>query len=221
MSSSRIWTIADGEGQLARPSSCRAGRRCRRHRHRPSGGFRWSPSTPGTGRPRSGSGRATRTRSRSSARHARPAGPTMPRSNTGAVSPTIHAIIDQQREPHHQRQPDADLAAPSAAAASGSLFDRIEMKMRLSMPSTTSITIRVSERGPGGRIGEQFERSIHGAQLCRASQRVRKRRSCELCRKSRRISFARCPVLGYDRFRGAIGLVPGIPARFRPAPGFR
>jgi hypothetical protein len=88
------------------------------------GGSRSSPSTSGTAArdqdqvaPREGGlegGLAVRER----------AG-LMPRSNTGAVSPTIQAIDRQQRQPHHQRQADADSrrlrgAAPRAICSTGS-----------------------------------------------------------------------------------------------------
>ena len=36
------------------------------------------------------------------------------------------------------------------------------MKIRLSMPSTTSMTTRVAKRHPGGGIGEQNEKIVHG-----------------------------------------------------------
>ncbi|RYF34633.1 MAG: hypothetical protein EOO26_03805 [Comamonadaceae bacterium] len=69
--------------------------------------------------------------------------PLRPRSNTGAVSPTSQAIIDKRPS----RITSASVMPMRRALArwcSGSLFERIEMKIRLSMPSTTSMITRAT-----------------------------------------------------------------------------
>jgi hypothetical protein len=59
----------------------------------------------------------------------------------------------QQRQPQDHRQPDTD-AARVGAPILGSLLVRMEMKIRLSMPSTTSMTTSVASR-PGLGAGRR------------------------------------------------------------------
>ncbi len=69
-------------------------------------------------------------------------GPWKPRSNTGAVRPTIQPMVASRPSRMIRARP-----MPSrrtfCLCSGGSLFDRMEMKTRLSIPSTTSITMRV------------------------------------------------------------------------------
>ena len=66
-------------------------------------------------------------------------GPFRPRSNTGWVRLTIHAIIDSSTRRIANARP-MPIRRALGRCASGSLLVRMEMKTRLSIPSTTSIT---------------------------------------------------------------------------------
>jgi hypothetical protein len=65
------------------------------------------------------------------------------RLKTGAVSPTIHATEARSRRRMTSASP-MPIRRACSRVSSGSLLDRIEMKMRLSMPSTTSIAMSVA-----------------------------------------------------------------------------
>ena len=75
--------------------------------------------------------------------------------NTGAVSPTIHEIDSSSRIRMPIASPRPIVRARSRCSA-GRRWTRTEMKTTLSIPSTISMSVRVSERDPGLGTREQF-----------------------------------------------------------------
>ena len=67
---------------------------------------------------------------------------------TGCDSEMIHAMLDSKMMRMHEREQQPD-AARGRAAGTGSLLAASDRKMMLSMPSTISSTVSVSERDPG------------------------------------------------------------------------
>ncbi|MCY1246675.1 hypothetical protein D9M72_599370 [compost metagenome] len=69
--------------------------------------------------------------------------PWKPRSKTGAVRPTIQPMVARRPRRMISARP-MPMRRVRWRCSGGSLFDRIEMKIRLSIPSTISMTTRVT-----------------------------------------------------------------------------
>ena len=88
---------------------------------------------------------------------------------TGWINPTSQAMIDSSASRITRARP-MPMRRTRVRCSGGSLFDRIEMKIRLSIPSTTSITTRVTSAAQAAgsvRRGAMESNMRVPDQLCR------------------------------------------------------